>query len=218
MRVLVAGWFSFKDCNVTAGDVMARDLACDWLGQSGYLYDVALVSPFVGGVNWQTVNPANYSHVVFVCGPFPLDRATTEFVQRFNKSRLIGLDLSMLEPIDRWNPFDVLFARDSSTEAHPDITFLSKQPKVPVVGIVLVHPQQEYGDKGRHAIANAAIARLIKSQEVVAISIDTGLDSNTTNLHSACRDRNRSRSGSKSIPILDRHFNTQTQIATTLST
>ena len=47
MKTLVVGWFSFEGCNVTAGDVMARDIACDWLEQAGCKYDVALVPPFV---------------------------------------------------------------------------------------------------------------------------------------------------------------------------
>jgi hypothetical protein len=185
MKALVVGWFSFKDCNVTAGDVMARDLVCEWLHQGGYIYDVALIPPFKGGVDWQTANPKDYSHVIFVCGPFPLDQNTAKFLKRFNGSRLVGVDLSMIEHIDRWNPFDVLIERDSASGAHPDVTFLSQQTKVPIVGIILVHPQQEYGSRGKHSIANQAIERLVASKEMVAVHIDTGLDPNTTNLRSA---------------------------------
>ena len=28
MRILVAGWFSFEDMGATAGDIIARDIAC----------------------------------------------------------------------------------------------------------------------------------------------------------------------------------------------
>jgi hypothetical protein len=164
---------------------MARDIACEWLERAGYSYDVALAPPLVGGVDWHSVDPNSYSHVVFVCGPFPLNKITTEFVQYFSCCRLIGLDLSMIEPISNWNPFDVLLERDSSAGSRPDITFLSRQAKVPVVGIILVHPQHEYGDKGKHQVANDAINRLIASQEMVAVPIDTGLDPNTTNLRNA---------------------------------
>ena len=41
MRTLVAGWFSFTGMNVTAGDVMARDVACRWLHEAGLPFDVA---------------------------------------------------------------------------------------------------------------------------------------------------------------------------------
>ena len=185
MKTLVVGWFSFEGCNVTAGDVMARDLACDWLEQAGCKYDVALVPPFVGGVDWRLVDPTSYLQVVFVCGPFPLIKLTADFLDYFSGCRLIGLDLSMIEPLNNWNPFDVLIERDSSAGSHPDITFLSRQAKVPVVGIILVHPQDEYGDKGKHQVANEAINRLIASRKMVAVPIDTGLDPNTTNLRNA---------------------------------
>jgi hypothetical protein len=34
-KTLVAGWFSFEDMGASAGDLMARDLACDGLKQAG---------------------------------------------------------------------------------------------------------------------------------------------------------------------------------------
>ena len=185
MKILIAGWFSYELCNVTAGDLMARDIVCEWVKSAGYLYDVAVVPPLTDGVNWRSVNPKNYSHVIFVCGPFPYMKLTTEFVEYFNSSRLIGIDLSMIESIDAWNPFDVLIERDSSATSHPDITLISQQKKVPVVGVILVHPQDEYKNKGKHHIANEAINRLIASREMVAVPIDTGLDPNTTNLRTA---------------------------------
>lgn len=180
MKTLVVGWFSFEDCNVTAGDVMAKDIACEWLEEAGHEYDVALIDRLEGGVDWRMVDPSNYSHVVFVCGPFPLNKISYDFLQRFDGCRLIGLDLSTIEPLNQWNPFDVLLERDSSVTARPDISFVARQPKVPVVGIILVHPQPEYGSKGKYTIANEAIARLIESKEMVAVPIDTGLDPNTT--------------------------------------
>lgn len=185
MKTLVAGWFSFKNMNVTAGDLMARDLTCEWLERAGHTYDVANEPPFVGGVDWRSVEPNNYSHVVFVCGPFGNGQPLTEFLERFAHSRLIGLDLSMLDPINEWNPFDVLLERDSSAASRPDITFLARQAKVPVVGIILVHPQNEYGSRAKHQVANDAIERLIASREMVAVPIDTCLDPNTTNLRTA---------------------------------
>ena len=70
MKALVAGWFSFKHMGATAGDLLARDLVCDWLKFVNYSYDVAIAPPFKGGVDWQKVSPEEYTHVIFVCGPF----------------------------------------------------------------------------------------------------------------------------------------------------
>ena len=109
MKTLVAGWFSFEQMGATAGDLFARDLLCEWLRSVGHSYDVAVASPFQGDVDWRSVDPENYSNVIFVCGPFGNGWPITEFLPRFDRCRLIGINLSMLESLDIWNPFDLLF-------------------------------------------------------------------------------------------------------------
>lgn len=181
MRTLVAGWFSFEEMGATAGDLLARDLACEWLERSGHHYDVAFAPPFSGDVDWRFVDPKNYSHVVFVCGPLGNGSPVAELLQRFAGCRLVGLNLSMLEHLDAWNPFDLLLERDSSATSRPDISFLSRRTCVPVVGVVLVHPQSEYKG-GMHQGAHDAIHRLIISREMSVVPIDTRLDVNSTGL------------------------------------
>jgi hypothetical protein len=182
MRILVAGWFSFKQMGATAGDMLARDLTCEWLEQAGHSYDVAVAPPFRGDVDWRFVDPKAYSHVVFVCGPFGNGGPITEFLQRFTDCRLVGLNLTMLESLDTWNPFDLLLERDSSATSRPDISFLSQQARVPVVGVVLIDTQPEYREKDAHQVANDAIHRLVNSREMSAVAIDTRLDINGTGL------------------------------------
>jgi hypothetical protein len=182
-RALVAGWFSFELMGATAGDLMARDLACEWLAAAGCAYDVAVAPPFTGGVDWRVVDPRDYSHIVFVCGPFGNGEPLTAFLARFAGCRLVGLDLTMLQTLNEWNPFDLLWERDSSAAARPDITFLAQRPPVPVVGVILVHRQQEY-TRGLHEAANDAIRRLVASREMAVVSIDTRLDVNSTGLRS----------------------------------
>jgi hypothetical protein len=180
MKALVSGWFSFEQGHATAGDLLALDLACEWLECAGYTYDVALAPPFPGGVDWRIANPQNYSHVVFVCGPFQKGELESEFLAHFADCRLIGLDLSMPIPLDVWNPFDLLFERDSSAGARPDITFLSRRKLLPVVGVCLVEPYEGALDH----VANAAIQRLVDSREITVVPIDTRLDMNSTGLRS----------------------------------
>ena len=178
MRTLVAGWFSFQGMGATAGDLMARDLACDWLAEAGHAYDVAVVPPFAtpGGVDWRAADPREYSHVLFVCGPFGNGPPVDEFLTHFRGRTMVGLDLTMLQALDEWNPFDVLFERDSSRACHPDLAFAAPAPRVPVVGVVLVHPQKEYKKTGLHAVANAAIHRLLNARPCARVHIDTCLD------------------------------------------
>ena len=184
MKVLVAGWFSFPEMGATAGDLLTRDVVCGWLDEAGRSYDVASAEPFRGGVDWQVVDPNRYSDVVFVCGPFGNGWPIPEFVARFVGRRLVGVNLSMLEPLERWNPFDLLLERDSSRLARPDVSLLAPPRRLPVVGIVRVHSQTEYPE-GLHEVANRAIARLVASRAMAAVTIDTRLDVNATGLRSA---------------------------------
>ena len=181
MKVLVAGWFSFVEMGATAGDLHARDVACRWLEDAGYDFDVAVAPPFTDGIDWTGTDPADYSHVLFVCGPFGNGFPLTDFLAHFANCRLVGLNLSMLQPLDEWDPFFRLFERDSSRTSRPDISLLSREPLVPVVGVVLVHPQSEYRD-ARHEQVNASIRALLAARDASIVDIDTRLDENGTGL------------------------------------
>ena len=185
MKTLVAGWFSFERMGATAGDLLARDLVCERLAGAGHEVDIAVAPPFDGGVDWRSINASDYSQVVFVCGPCGNGPPLNEFLRHFDGCRLIGVNLTMLEPLEQWNPFDLLLERDSSAGSNPDITFMSRCPTVPVVGVVLVDPQAEYGDRAMHASAEATIRRLLAAREAAAIPIDTRLDENTTGFRTA---------------------------------
>jgi Polysaccharide pyruvyl transferase len=181
VRALVAGWFSFETMGATAGDLLARDVACRWLAEAGVPFDVACAPPFSGDVDWRDADPRRYSHVVFVCGPFGNGWPLSELLERFRDSSLVAVNVSLLEPLARWNPFSAVFPRDGADGARPDVCFLSHPPDAPVVGVVLVHPQTEYDD-GAHDVAGAAIAQLVERADVTAVPLDTRLDANASGL------------------------------------
>jgi hypothetical protein len=185
MKTLVAGWFSFEQMGASAGDLLARDVVCQWLREAGCGYDVALAPPFTGGVDWRAIDPSCYDSLVFVCGPLGNGEPATELLRRFAGRRLIGVNLSMLESLEIWNPFELLLERDSSRTSRPDLTFLSKLPQVPVVGVLLIDSQPEYGASDRHRAANEAIERLVASRPMAAVRIDTRLDVNKSGLRTA---------------------------------
>lgn len=179
MKILVAGWFSFENGHATAGDLLAGDEVCEWLNEAGYDYDIALDAPFTGGVNWRAVNPEDYTHLVFVCGPFEKGELEAQIFQRFgNHCRLIGLNLSMKLPLPEWQPFDFLSERDSSEKVNPDLVFLTRQNHVPVVGLCLV---EDY-EGAMVPEANALIREFLDKNELAIIPIDTRLDENSTGL------------------------------------
>ena len=185
MRVLLAGWFSFEHMGATAGDLAVRDLVAGWLGNAAIQHDVAVATPFTGGVAWDQVEPADYSHVVFVCGPFGNGPPVDAMLERFKHCRWFGLDLSMLQKLDEFNPFEVLWERDSDRTVRPDLAFIAPANAVPVVGVVLVHPQKEYGKRGLHEQANQKIHDLLSRHACARVEIDTRLDKNLTNLRTA---------------------------------
>jgi hypothetical protein len=181
-RALVGGWFSFPWMGATAGDLMVRDVAVEWLSDAGYDCEVAHSSSFPGGVDWESADPARYALVAFVCGPLGNGEPATDFLHRFRDVPLVGLNLSMLHPLEEWDPFDVLVERDSSRTARPDMSFAHPGGLVPVVGLVLVHRQREYAD-ALHAEVEAVVGRVLDSRETAVVRIDTCFDpANTTGL------------------------------------
>jgi hypothetical protein len=178
MRALVAGWFSFENSDATAGDLLASDLVRDWLTSAGFSSDIALASPFAGGIALEHANPADYPLVVFVCGPFMRNAWEAEFLAKFAESFIVGVNVSLPVSLADWSPFDELVERDSSRTARADITFGTKQKLVPVVGVCLVEPY----DEADVSEANAAIERLLTSREMTLVRIDTRLDVNQTGL------------------------------------
>jgi Polysaccharide pyruvyl transferase len=182
VRALVAGWFSFEQMGASAGDLLARDVVCSWLDSAGRPYDIAVAAPFQGGVDWERVDPSNYSEVVFVCGPFGSGPPLSDFLERFRAQALVGVNLSLLEPLEAWNPFDLLIERDSSRTARPDVSLLSPPSSVPVAGLVLIDSQPEYGERDRREAANELIARTLADREIAVIRVDTRLDENSTGL------------------------------------
>jgi hypothetical protein len=182
MRALLAGWFSFEQMGASAGDLMARDLVYQWLQEVGVNLDIATAAPFAGGVDWTAVAPERYSHVVFVCGPFGNGPPVDAMLDRFAHCDKIGVNLSMLQDLKQWNPFDLLLERDSSTTARPDLVFLSRTDRVPVVGVILAHRQKEYGQRAMHDAINEVIHRVLKDRGAAVVPIDTRLDANANGL------------------------------------
>jgi len=184
MRILVSGWFSFQGMGTTAGDIISKDILCDWLRAENIAFDVALAPSYncSEGVDWQKVDPLRYTDVIFVCGPFGNGWPLTEFLSYFSGSRLIGVNLSLLESLETWNPFTLLYERDSSINANPDITLNGEASRVPVIGVILAHKQKEYKEKSLHENVNIVIERMLNTLEASIVPIDTALDNNSAGL------------------------------------
>jgi len=153
---------------------------CGWLIEAGLEFDVAFAPPFSGGYDWRQVDPRRYSHVVWICGPFG---KSTEAFSRLRKRftaegrRWIGVNLSMIEPIEDWNPFDVLLERDSNRNKRADLAFGAESMQLPVIGLVQVESFTPlFPDRDRQDDARAAARRLAYARPAAVVEIDTRLD------------------------------------------
>jgi hypothetical protein len=183
-KTLVIGWFSFELMGATAGDFIAKDVACDWLRKAGVDPVVAVTAPSGSGeVATEMILPEEYETVVFVCGPIGDGPPLNFFLDRFPHARKFALNVSLMQTREQWNPFVAIMERDSSLRTNPDITFAAVDAVVPLVGLILVGPQEEYPTQ-RHELAEQAFERAVRGRDIAVVSIDTRLDINRYGLRS----------------------------------
>lgn len=165
----------------TVGDIECLQIVSRWLDQIGIPYDVApyletIRMAIPGACDPRQVDPLTYSHLLVVCGPCWKDlfyRRQEIDLAWFNHCIRIGINLTMIDPLEDWNPFDFLIERDSDRTSRPDMTFLETTPEVPVVGRCVIHKQKEYGDRQRIELAIQRINDLIDRRDLAVIDIDT---------------------------------------------
>jgi hypothetical protein len=171
MRVLVVGWFSVEHGGATAGDVMARDVACEWLAERGIPYDVAQERRLGPGVDWFRVPPERYTDLLFVCGPVGRDLQVAEMVERFAGCRRTALNVSVLgDP--SWQPFDVVLERDGLGARRPDLALAARSARAPVVARIEIPVSHAEGA----VHARGAFDRLLAGREAAALAVETRLD------------------------------------------
>ncbi len=170
-RALIVGWLC------TVGDIECLEVVQRLLVDRGIDFDVASPLPEVMtalGRSAELRDPAEYSHLIIVCGPFlPKSLLHTLMLDRYSHCTRIGVNLSMIANISEYQPFDALFARDSGVEERPDLSFLYRQARTPVVGLLLVPRQLEYGSRQAHAEVSAAINGALESVDAAVLELST---------------------------------------------
>lgn len=181
-RALLMGAFS------TVGDVEVLHQVEMRMRDQGIPFDVAPFSRsraamFDHWVDVSTLEPSHYSHIFFVCGPLTcrMMEKRLKSLKRFSHCAFVGLNLTMVADIEVFNPFEVLIERDSNQCVRPDLSFVDRPLRVPVVGLCLVASQREYGSRQRHSEAQLLLRDLIHRSGVAAIEIDTRLTPNPAN-------------------------------------
>jgi hypothetical protein len=153
-RILLAGWFSFRNGEVTAGDLLALQSVSSALRAAGLRCETAWSEVFrPGGLRLEEARRRRYSHLVFVCGPVHGEQVA-RLHGTFARCRRIAVGVTVIDPADpAVTGFDLLLARDSETS--PPVRDLaaaavtaSASAAVPVAGVVLTTGQGEYGLRG----------------------------------------------------------------------
>ncbi|MGW0818366.1 polysaccharide pyruvyl transferase family protein [Streptomyces viridiviolaceus] len=178
-RILLAGWFSFLDGEATAGDVLALRRVEEVLRDAGLAYDVVWSPGFrARALHFEDVDPAAYSHLVFVCGPAHGPRVE-ELHRRFAHCVRIAVGVSVVDPgSPAVTGFDRVLARDAA--GHEPTTDLAARapglPARPVVGVVLTHGQHEYGRQRLHEEVAAGVTRWLAGKDCARLELETRLD------------------------------------------
>lgn len=173
-KALVTGHFS------TVGDLEVLGHVLDRLRAEGVAFAVSpyrqeLVSMDPAWVDAATLDPATFTHLIVVCGPYAAEYRVKYPVvlERFRHCVHVGVNLTMVAPLDVFNPFDALIERDSDRIVRPDLSFLRSVPRVPVVGLCLVRSQREYGERALHDQAAARLRDLLVRAGVAVVPMDT---------------------------------------------
>ncbi|MET9440419.1 polysaccharide pyruvyl transferase family protein [Streptomyces sp. NPDC006610] len=179
LRILVVGWFSFRDGEATAGDVLALKRVEDVLARRGAPYDVVWSPVFrERALHFERVRPEDYSHLIFVCGPLHGPRIE-ELHRRFAHCVRIAVGTSVIDPASpAVTGFHRVLARDARDE-EPVVDLSARAPATPVrpvVGVILTHGQHEYGRQRRHAEVAEAVTRWLSAKQCARLELDTRLD------------------------------------------
>ncbi|MFI6007478.1 polysaccharide pyruvyl transferase family protein [Streptomyces sp. NPDC051243] len=179
-RILLTGWFSFQDGEVTAGDVLALRRVQDLLAGAGLAYDTVWSPGYLPeALHLEDVRPETYSHLLFVCGPLHGSQVA-RLHRRFARCRRIAVGTSVVDPADpAVTGFHRVLARDTPGGAPVrDLSAsASKIAPSPVVGVILTHGQREYGGRRRHEEVADTVTRWLGRLDCAPVELETRLDS-----------------------------------------
>lgn len=200
-KILVMWWGAIPGGGETAGDLISVVNVLKGLKSASIEVDISSIYPYpVLGenfVDWQTVNPASYTTLLFVCGPIIGNDYVRHLISRFAFCKKIAIGVSILpETSERYyNPFDVVFERDGLVKQNKnrffDLTLaLLEDSCIPKemnnekekIGICLRKKQREYG------VENCLSEKIDDILEAVLAKSNYEIVEIDTRLNDSCRD------------------------------
>ncbi|TYP89967.1 polysaccharide pyruvyl transferase family protein [Blastococcus xanthinilyticus] len=174
MRVLVAGWFSFDEVIATVGDELGADVVVGWLTELGIAHDVAWAPYLERGVHWRDVDPAGYTHLLFVTGPVGDLPPLPELTAAFASAQRWAVNVSVGDDVAR-TMFDEVWERDAPGITRPDLAVEGPVPDAPVLAVAFAPVQGEYGDRSRADRVRGVIEEWLAARALPWFPIDTDL-------------------------------------------
>ncbi|MDK3258794.1 polysaccharide pyruvyl transferase family protein [Blastococcus capsensis] len=174
MRVLVAGWFSFDEVIATVGDELGADVVVGWLTELGIDHDVAWAPYLERGVHWRDVEPADYTHLLFVTGPVGNLPPLGELITAFASAQRWAVNVSVVDDVVR-SMFDEVWERDAPGVTRPDLAVQGPEPEAPVLAVAFAPVQGEYGDRSRADRVRGVIEEWLAARALPWFAVDTDL-------------------------------------------
>ena len=174
MRVLLAGWFSFDEVIATVGDELGADVVAGWLRDAGVDHDVAWAPYLERGVDWRDVDPAGYTHLVFVSGPLADRPLLRELAEAFAGVQRWAVNVSVVQESAR-SLFDRVWERDAAGLARPDLAVEGPVPEVPVLAVAFTPAQGEYGERSQAERVRGAIEEWLADRALPWFELDMDL-------------------------------------------
>ena len=128
----------------------------------------------------RTLTAADYTDLVFVCGPVHGDQVAG-LHRRFSSLRRIAVGVTVIDRADpAWAGFDLVLARDGDPGAPVrDLSAAvprAASPPVPVTGVALATGQGEYAARLRHDTVNASLTGWLGGKTCASVPLETRLD------------------------------------------
>jgi len=167
----------------TIGDIECLEIVQEWVEELGISTQV---SPFIESVQPSLKNSIpleealteaeSYNYLIVICGPVwrELFEDTKLNLSKFSNAIKVGINLTMVSPLEHWNPFDICLERDSTETTRPDLTlFKQTYDEVRVVARCLVNRQSSYQHRERHQDAISAFNDLVARHNLASFDADT---------------------------------------------
>lgn len=149
-------------------------MVAGWLRDAGVDHDVAWAPYLERGVDWRDVDPAGYTHLVFVSGPLADRPLLRELSEAFAGVQRWAVNVSVVEKSAR-GLFDRVWERDAPGLARPDLAVEGPVPDLPVVAVAFTPVQGEYGERSQAERVRGAIEEWLADRALPWFELDMDL-------------------------------------------